>query len=157
MRFSHLDILEQCFREKFRGYNKQEVDTFLQLVAYDIKDMDDENQRLKEEIERYKVRINQLNKNGNGNGNVNGNYNAFLEKVKEKATKIVTLAKEQAEHHRRKSLEEIGHYQEEVKKLKQEKDHLLDNIMSSAQGYLDSLSQKYNKAPKGNGTGNKKM
>ena len=153
MRFSHLDILEQCFREKFRGYNKQEVDTFLQLVAYDFKDMDDENQRLKEELEQYKGRINQLQKNGNSNGN----YNAFLGKVKEKATKIVTLAKEQAEHHRRKSMEEIGHYQEEVKKLKQEKDHLLENIMSSAQGYLDSLSKKYRKAPKGNGSGNKKM
>lgn len=157
MRFSHLDILEQCFREKFRGYNKQEVDTFLQLVAYDFKDMGEENQRLKEELEQYKERVNQLQKNGHSNGRVNGNYNAFLEKVKEKATKIVTLAKEQAEHHRKKSLEEIHHYQEEVKKLKQEKDHLLENIMSSAQGYLDTLSKKYKEAPKGNGSGNKKM
>ncbi|NIP99550.1 MAG: DivIVA domain-containing protein, partial [Nitrospinaceae bacterium] len=33
MRLTYLDILEQCFREKFRGYSKQEVDTFLQLVA----------------------------------------------------------------------------------------------------------------------------
>ncbi|SVA20042.1 uncharacterized protein METZ01_LOCUS72896, partial [marine metagenome] len=27
MRLSYLDILEQCFHDKFRGYNKQEVDT----------------------------------------------------------------------------------------------------------------------------------
>ena len=39
MRLSYLDILEQCFHDKFRGYNKQEVDTFLHLVADDFKAM----------------------------------------------------------------------------------------------------------------------
>ena len=39
MRLTYLDILEQCFHDKFRGYNKQEVDTFLHLVADDFKAM----------------------------------------------------------------------------------------------------------------------
>ena len=42
MRLSYLDILEQCFHDKFRGYNKQEVDTFLHLVADDLKSMTEE-------------------------------------------------------------------------------------------------------------------
>ena len=42
MRLSYLDILEQCFHDKFRGYNKQEVDTFLHLVADDFKSMVEE-------------------------------------------------------------------------------------------------------------------
>ena len=42
MRLSYLDILEQCFHDKFRGYNKQEVDTFLHLVADDFKSMSEE-------------------------------------------------------------------------------------------------------------------
>ena len=42
MRLSYLDILEQCFHDKFRGYNKQEVDTFLHLIADDIKSMTEE-------------------------------------------------------------------------------------------------------------------
>jgi cell division initiation protein len=42
MRLSYLDILEQCFHDKFRGYNKQEVDTFLHLVADDFKSMTSE-------------------------------------------------------------------------------------------------------------------
>ena len=46
MRFTHLDILEQCFREKFRGYSNQEVDTFLQLVANDFKEMEEEIKRV---------------------------------------------------------------------------------------------------------------
>jgi cell division initiation protein len=42
MRLNYLDILEQCFHNKFRGYNKQEVDTFLHLVADDFKSMTEE-------------------------------------------------------------------------------------------------------------------
>ena len=42
MRLTHLDILEQCFHDKFRGYNKQEVDTFLRLIADDFKSMVEE-------------------------------------------------------------------------------------------------------------------
>jgi cell division initiation protein len=42
MRLSYLDILEQCFHDKFRGYNKQEVDTFLHLAADDFKSMTEE-------------------------------------------------------------------------------------------------------------------
>ena len=42
MRLSYLDILEQCFHDKFRGYNKQEVDTFLHLIADDFKSMAEE-------------------------------------------------------------------------------------------------------------------
>ena len=42
MRLSYLDILVQCFHDKFRGYNKQEVDTFLHLVADDFKSMTEE-------------------------------------------------------------------------------------------------------------------
>ena len=42
MRLTYLDILEQCFHDKFRGYNKQEVDTFLRLIADDFKSMVEE-------------------------------------------------------------------------------------------------------------------
>ena len=42
MRLTYLDILEQCFHDKFRGYNKQEVDTFLRLIADDFKSMIEE-------------------------------------------------------------------------------------------------------------------
>ena len=47
MRFTYLDILEQCFHDRFRGYDKQEVETFLQLVADDFKEMADEIEQLK--------------------------------------------------------------------------------------------------------------
>ena len=50
MRLSYLDILEQCFHDKFRGYNKQEVDTFLHLVADDFKSMTTEIKEQEKQI-----------------------------------------------------------------------------------------------------------
>ena len=50
MRLTYLDILEQCFHDKFRGYNKQEVDTFLHLVADDFKLMAEEIKNKDQEL-----------------------------------------------------------------------------------------------------------
>ena len=54
MRLSYLDILEQCFHDKFRGYNKQEVDTFLRLIADDFKSMVEEIKDKDHEIKKLR-------------------------------------------------------------------------------------------------------
>ena len=55
MRLSYLDILEQCFHDKFRGYNKQEVDTFLHLIADDFKAMTEEIKEKDLLIKKFKL------------------------------------------------------------------------------------------------------
>jgi len=60
MRLSYLDILEQCFHDKFRGYNKQEVDTFLHLVADDFKSMSQEIKDNEKLIETKEKEIEEL-------------------------------------------------------------------------------------------------
>ncbi len=67
MRLTYLDILEQCFHDKFRGYNKQEVDTFLHLVADDFKsmsqDLKDKDRQIdfkNEEIKELKQNLDEL-------------------------------------------------------------------------------------------------
>ena len=67
MRLTYLDILEQCFHDKFRGYNKQEVDTFLHLVANDFKsmsqDLKDKDRQIdfkNEEIKELKQNLDEL-------------------------------------------------------------------------------------------------
>ena len=59
MRLTYLDILEQCFHDKFRGYNKQEVDTFLHLVADDFKSMAED---LKEKDRQIDFKIEEIKK-----------------------------------------------------------------------------------------------
>ncbi len=57
MRLTYLDILEQCFQDAFRGYNKQEVDTFLHLVADDFKSIEQELKDNACQIDSKKTRI----------------------------------------------------------------------------------------------------
>lgn len=65
MRLTYLDILEQCFHDKFRGYNKQEVDTFLHLVADDFKFMAEEIKNKDRELDLKNEEIKELQQNQN--------------------------------------------------------------------------------------------
>jgi len=60
MRLTYLDILEQCFHDKFRGYNKQEVDTFLHLVADDFKSMAEDLKEKDRQIDLKSAEIKEL-------------------------------------------------------------------------------------------------
>ena len=63
MRLTYLDILEQCFHDKFRGYNKQEVDTFLHLVADDFKSMAEDLKDNDRQIDLKNEEIKELKQN----------------------------------------------------------------------------------------------
>ena len=94
MRLSYLDILEQCFHDKFRGYNKQEVDTFLHLIADDFKSMT-------EEIKEKDLLIKKLQDTNNQSEIGNNPLSQITpEMLKDKAKKIINTAKEKAEQHR---------------------------------------------------------
>ena len=60
MRFNHLDILEQCFRNKLCGYNKEDVDTFLHLVADDFKEITEELELLNHKLVQSNQTIEKL-------------------------------------------------------------------------------------------------
>lgn len=63
MHLTYLDILEQCFRDKFRGYNKEEVDTFLHLVADDFKSMAENIKEHDRQIDFKNEEIKELKQN----------------------------------------------------------------------------------------------
>ncbi|MFQ5673834.1 MAG: DivIVA domain-containing protein [Nitrospinales bacterium] len=156
MRFTHLDILEQCFHEKFRGYSKQEVDTFLHLVADDFKDMEEEIENLKNEVGRKDRLIQKLqqaqDKKSNGNDPLGG---VSPEVIGDKARRIILFAREKAEQQKKKAARELARLQEEIKKLKQEKKRLLQPLKAGAKNRLQSLPKKTSAANPGNAPGNK--
>ena len=101
MRLSYLDILEQCFHDKFRGYNKQEVDTFLHLIADDFKSM-------AEEIKEKDLLIKKLRDSNNKSESGDNPLSQITpEMLKEKAKKIINAAKEKAEQHRQDGMTEV--------------------------------------------------
>ncbi len=57
MKLTPLDIQQQKFRLAFRGFDAQEVDAFLELVAGDFESLIRENEALKDEIVNLKATI----------------------------------------------------------------------------------------------------
>ena len=134
MRLNHLDILEQCFRDKVFGYNKEDVDTFLHLVAEDFKE-------IIEELDLLKIKIDQENKNTDALNeqatHKNGEEQKEPEKTtsditQEKAKRIINAAREEAKKHTKNAEDELSTLKKEIKKIKQEKIKLIEAIKVSA-------------------------
>lgn len=55
MNFSPLDIQQQRFRIRFRGFDVREVDLFLEHMAEAVRALQSENKAVKEELRRLKL------------------------------------------------------------------------------------------------------
>ena len=143
MRFTYLDILEHRFHDKFRGYSKQEVDTFLQLVAGDFKAMSEEIKQLKKESDKKSHQISHLeeqlktleSKNGSGHQEILEQ----LSDIHQKAQNILKQAQNQARLKCNNAEKELNQIREEIKLLKGQKENLLENLKTGAKTYLESL------------------
>ena len=60
MKITPLDIQQQQFRVRFRGFDMVEVDNFLDLLANEFEELLKENNQLREEDRRKLGRINEL-------------------------------------------------------------------------------------------------
>jgi len=156
MRLTHLDILEQCFHEKFRGYHKKEVETFLHLVAEDYQEMHQEIQNLKSKLAAKLSHIETLEEEnkalqdtienggvsqqsrGNGSGQSNGSHS------------------DESHIYIRKGKEELDLLKKDILKLKDERENLLENIKVRARNYVQSL-KKSGDLPSRDVSANQKM
>ena len=134
MRLTYLDILEQCFHDKFRGYNKQEVDTFLRLIADDFKSMVEEIKDKEDLITTKDDEIKNL-RSALKSQTAEKDTSIALEKAK----KIVNAAKNQAEQHRKESMKELEQLIQDIEELKKQKSTLIKNIKSTATEHLNKV------------------
>ena len=138
MRLSHLDILEQCFRNKLFGYNKEDVDTFLHLVADDFKEMAEELELLNKKIahsdqaiEKLKEEVAQQSKETQEEAS-----NITPSIIKEKAKRIINAAREHANQHKKKVEQELSGLKREINQIKQEKINLAEIAKTNAQAHI---------------------
>lgn len=143
MRLSYLDILEQCFREKFRGYSRDEVDTFLHLVADDFKKMAEDIQQLNKKLEQKDRAIAQLKEEAAQNKSAADKGPAITpEMIKEKARRIINVAREHADQHKKKAAQELSSLKNEINRMKQEKKGLFETIKTAAQDHLAQFKDR---------------
>ena len=142
MRLNHQDILEQCFRDKFKGYNKQEVDMFLHLVADDFKEMSEEIENLKKEIKNKNGIIkNMESQSGTGPKNKSAGPQFTEEILKDKARQIIREVREQAESHKKKAQQELSGLKIEIQKLTHKKSDLITNMKKAALEHLEQFKK----------------
>ena len=60
--FTPKDILQKEFRQKMRGYDPADVDSFLDTVIKDYEGYSKENQRLSDENQRLLAKVDELTK-----------------------------------------------------------------------------------------------
>ncbi|HAX46786.1 MAG TPA: DivIVA domain-containing protein [Nitrospinaceae bacterium] len=138
MRLNHLDILEQCFRDKLRGYNKEDVDTFLHLIADDFKEMGEEIELLNKKLAKRDRTIAKLKQEAEAKPYAANPENLSItpDMIKEKAKRIINVAREHADQHKKKAEQELSSLRNEINKIKKEKKSLIENIKLSAQKHL---------------------
>ena len=122
MKLTYLDILEQVFHDKWKGYDKKEVDTFLHLVAEDFKELHEELSQLRGKVERQEKKIAKL-ESANGNGDAK---NLSPEALRDKAKRVIQLARQEADKHLTEVDRELTRIKEEVQALRREKKELLN-------------------------------
>ena len=57
MKLTPLDIQQQKFQVKWRGYDKQEVETFLEMISEDVESLMQECNKLRSEIKKCEVQL----------------------------------------------------------------------------------------------------
>ena len=57
MRITPLDIQQKQFTSKFRGFDIEEVDSFLELIREEMEELLRENANLREEAKRYETQM----------------------------------------------------------------------------------------------------
>lgn len=124
MRLTYLDILEQCFHDKWKGYDKKEVDTFLHLVAEDFKELNEELRQLRQQVESQEKTIGKLKAGGPKGKTVDLDPEA----LKAKARQVIELARREADAHLAEVDRELTQIKREVEALRREKRQLMQPI-----------------------------
>jgi cell division initiation protein len=105
MKITPLDIQQQQFRVRFRGFDMVEVDNFLDLVANEFEELLRENNRLKEEERQKTEKIQELEGAERELRNALISAQQICEEMKNNARKEGDLIIEEAKANARKVLE----------------------------------------------------
>jgi len=125
MKITPLDIQQQQFRVRFRGFDMVEVDNFLDLLANEFEELLKENSQIREEDRRKLERINQLEAGEKELRDTLVSVQRIAEEMKNNARKEGELIIEEAKLNARKILEaaqaQALHIEAEINQLKRQR------------------------------------
>lgn len=97
MKITPLDIQQQRFKTRFRGFDVREVDTFLEQMADVLESLQSEDQRLRKEIKRLQLEGQGYREREESFKRAMLNSQKVLEQMKQNARKSAELVVAEAE------------------------------------------------------------
>ena len=143
MKITPLDIQQQQFRVKFRGFDMVEVDNFLDLVANEFEELLRENNRVKEEDRKKLERIQELEGAEKELRNALISAQQICEGIKNNARKEGELIIEEAKGNARKIVEtaqaQAMQVEAEITKLKRQRSEFEASLKAAIEMHLRLL------------------
>ncbi|HQF41964.1 MAG TPA: DivIVA domain-containing protein [Ignavibacteriaceae bacterium] len=159
MKISPLEIRQQEFTKKMRGFDPDEVQNFLESLADEVQKINEENGSLKSEVEALTEQINEYKK-------IEKNLQDTLLKAQENSTKSLEAAKKQtslmlkeaelkAAQIIEKARENTNDIRNAVVNLREEKDLIIAKLKAIVNSQANLLELKVERAGEEKSSGKK--
>lgn len=146
MKITPLDIRQQQFDVRFRGFDAEEVDTFLEMIANEYEEIIEENKKLKEELEKKKEQIKLFIENEEKLKRMLKSNQKLKDEITGTAGKeaqlIIKDAKLKAREILGNSHREVEKVKVEIQELKRHKKQLQIKTRSIIESYLKLLEKE---------------
>jgi cell division initiation protein len=149
MKLTPLDIQRQSFQTRFRGYDRDEVATFLNVLAEEMEQLRSENEKLQEEVRRQSALLTEHHEREQILKNTLVAAQRTSEDIKENAKKQSQMLLKEAELAADRLIEAAQARAHDIEKdildLKQQKRQMLNSILAAIAN-LRSLIQAMSEA-----------
>mgnify|MGYP000178645964 FL=1 len=134
MKVTPLDIQQQQFKTRFRGFDIREVDTFLEQMAETVENLQKENQNLGDEVRRLEMEIQGYRKREETFKRALLNSQKVLDQMKDNARRsaelIIAEAEVKAEKILNKAHNRLAQLHEDITELKRQRTQIEVQISS---------------------------
>jgi cell division initiation protein len=134
MKVTPLDIQQQQFKTRFRGFDIREVDTFLEQMAETVENLQKENQNLGDEVRRLELEIQGYRKREETFKRALLNSQKVLDQMKDNARRsaelIIAEAEVKAEKILNKAHNRLSQLHEDITELKRQRTQIEVQISS---------------------------
>jgi len=143
MRITPLDIQQKEFRIKFRGFDMEEVDSFLELLREEMEELLRENANLREEVKRLQTQLKEYKNIETTLRDTLIATQQMVEEFKETARKEAELIKKEAELKAeemfKKAQEKVIKIHEDITDLKGVRRHFKEELRRLIESHLSML------------------
>ncbi|MFQ5415812.1 MAG: DivIVA domain-containing protein [Myxococcota bacterium] len=143
MRITPLDVRNHPFQRRLSGYDREEVDAFLRMVAEDYEDVTRESEGLRDEVARLKTRVGELAANEAVLQKTLTTAQKLSEDLKRNATKEAEILVGEAEINAEKILgaahRRAAMLAEDIREMQQLRTRLAASVRAAIETHLNLL------------------